>query len=97
MFKPSNMFRWLVSNDYLSLNNITLGYTLPKKWTKKAQMEKVRIFFQGDNLALWSARKGYDPRQGQNSRQRGMGGATTSGSMAYSQLRTLSGGISVTF
>ncbi len=89
--------RWLVSNDYLILNNITLGYTLPKKWTKKAQMEKVRIFFQGDNLALWSARKGYDPRQGQNSRQRGMGGATTSGSMAYSQLRTLSGGISVTF
>lgn len=89
--------RWLVSNDYLSLNNITLGYTLPKKWTKKAQMEKVRIFFQGDNLALWSARKGYDPRQGQNSRQRGMGQATNSGSMAYSQLRTLSGGISVTF
>ena len=89
--------RWLVSNDYLSLNNITVGYTLPKKWTKKAQIEKVRVFFQGDNLALWSARKGFDPRQSQNTTLRGLNNATTSGSFVYSQLRTLSGGISVTF
>ncbi len=89
--------RWLVSNDYLSLNNITLGYTLPKKWTKKAQIEKVRIYFQGDNLALWSPRKGFDPRQSQNSTLRGLNGATSSGSYVYSQLRTLSGGISITF
>ena len=89
--------RWLVSNDYLSLNNITLGYTLPKKWTKKAQIEKVRIYFQGDNLALLSARKGFDPRQSQNTFDVGMGTSTTSGNYIYSQLRTLSGGISVTF
>jgi TonB-linked SusC/RagA family outer membrane protein len=89
--------RWLVSSDYLSLNNITLGYTLPKKWTKKAQIEKVRIYFQGDNLALLSARKGFDPRQGQNTSGVGMRISTNSGNYVYSQLRTLSGGISVTF
>jgi hypothetical protein len=89
--------RWLVSNNCLSLNNITVGYTLPKKWTKKAQIEKVRVYFQGDNLALLSARKGYDPRQSQNSNAVGLGTSTTSGSYVYSQLRTLSGGISITF
>jgi hypothetical protein len=79
------------------LNNITLGYTLPKKWTKKAQIEKVRIYFQGDNLALLSARKGFDPRQSQNTFDVGLGISTNSGNYVYSQLRTLSGGISVTF
>jgi len=89
--------RWLISNNYLSLNNVTLGYTLPNKWTKKAQIEKVRIYFQGDNLATLTARKGFDPRQTQNSRQVGLSNATTSGNYVYSQLRTLSGGISITF
>lgn len=89
--------RWLISNDYLSLNNITVGYTLPKKWTKKAQIEKVRIYFQGDNLALWSKRKGFDPRQAQNADAVGLTSPYYTGSTAYSQLRTLSGGISITF
>ena len=89
--------RWLVSSNYLSLNNLTLGYTLPKKLTKKAQMEKVRIYFQGDNLGLLSARKGFDPRQTQNTVDVGLGISTNSGNFVYSQLRTLSGGISITF
>lgn len=89
--------RWLVSSNYLSLNNITLGYTLPKDLTKKAGIQKVRFFFQGDNLALFSARKGFDPRQGQNAYSTGLGISTDSGNYVYSQLRTLSGGISLTF
>ncbi|MBQ9338908.1 MAG: TonB-dependent receptor [Paludibacteraceae bacterium] len=89
--------RWLVSSNYLSLNNITLGYTLPAKYTKKAKMEKVRFFFQGDNLGLLSARKGFDPRQGQNSQATGLGISTNSGNYVYSLLRTLSGGVSITF
>ncbi len=89
--------RWLVSSNYLSLNNITLGYTLPKDITKKAGIQKVRFFFQGDNLALFSARKGFDPRQGQNAYSTGLGISTDSGNYVYSQLRTLSGGISLTF
>ena len=93
----SSSSRWLVSSDYLSLNNVTLGYTLPTKWTKKAQMQKVRIYFQGDNLGIAAARKGMDPRQSQNLYQTGLGGYSDSGNFVYSQLRTLSGGISVTF
>lgn len=89
--------RWLVSSNYLSLNNITLGYTLPRNLTMKAGIQKVRFFFQGDNLALWSARKGFDPRQRQNAYSTGLGISTDSGNYVYSQVRTLSGGISLTF
>ncbi len=90
--------RWLVSSDYLTLNNVTLGYTLPTKWVKKIGLQKLRVYFQGDNLALASSRKGFDPRQGQNAyASAGLSGATSSGNYVYSQLRTLSGGISITF
>ncbi|GHU71680.1 SusC/RagA family TonB-linked outer membrane protein [Bacteroidia bacterium] len=93
--KTSN--RWVVSTDYLSLNNLTLGYTLPFKLTKKLQVDKLRVYVSGDNLALFSARKGYDPRQLQNAFATGVAVSTSSGNYVYSQLRVISGGISITF
>lgn len=89
--------RWLVSSNYLSLNNLTIGYTLPSKWCKKIAMQKIRVFFQGDNLGLATARRGFDPRQSQNAYEAGLGISTNSGNYIYSQLRTLSGGLSITF
>ena len=79
--------RFLVSSNYLSLQNITLGYTLPSKWTKKLQIEKLRVYAVADNVALVSARQGLDPRQSY----------TSSNSATYSPIRSISGGISVTF
>ncbi|MDE6396574.1 MAG: SusC/RagA family TonB-linked outer membrane protein, partial [Muribaculaceae bacterium] len=32
----STSTRFLVSSNYVSLNNVTVGYTLPQKWTRKA-------------------------------------------------------------
>jgi hypothetical protein len=89
--------RWLVSSNYLSISNVTVGYTLPQKWAKKMGIANARVFFQGDNLALFSARQGYDPRQIQNSLSYGVGISTTSGNFVYSLARTLSGGISIAF
>ena len=89
--------RWLVSSNYLSLNNVTVGYSLPQKWSKKMGVEKLRVYFQGDNLALFSARQGYDPRQTQNSLSYGVGISTSTGNFVYSLASTLSGGISITF
>ena len=79
--------RWLVSSDYLSLNNVTFGYTFPKKWMRAIGLNSVRIYGAADNVALFSARKGMDPRKGTMS-------TTTS---TYGALRTFSGGIKVTF
>lgn len=79
--------RWLISSDYLSINNITLGYTLPKTWTRPMQIESLRIYGAADNLAIFSARKGLDPRQG-------VASATNA---TYGALRTISGGVKLTF
>ena len=89
--------RWLVSSNYLSLNNVTVGYTLPTKWMKKIGLTKARVFFQGDNLALFSARQGFDPRQSQNALSYGVGISTSTGNFVYSLTRTFSGGISISF
>ena len=78
--------RWLTSSDYLSLQNITFGYTLPKSWTRKLQIEGVRLYFVADNVALWTARKGLDPRQDYDEVEN-----------VYSPIRTISGGISLNF
>ncbi|OWP33577.1 SusC/RagA family protein [Prevotella intermedia] len=80
--------RWLTSASYLSLQNINLGYTLPAKLTRKYGVAKIRIYAVGDNLWLWSKRKGLDPRQSIN------GGVSN---VLYSNVRTISGGITVTF
>ena len=79
--------RFLTSSDYLSLNNVTVGYTLPKSIVSKLGLTKLRFYFSGDNLALLSSRKGLDPRQ-----------SYTSSTVAiYTAIRTLSGGVSVAF
>lgn len=54
---------FLTSASYFSLRNITLGYTFPKSWLYGTPVEKVRVYFAGDNIWLKSARKGLDPRQ----------------------------------
>ena len=74
----------LISSNYLALNNITLGYTLPGKWTAKLGIGSAASC----DLALWSKRKGLDPR---------MALGTSSRYSAYSPIRTISGGIKVVF
>ena len=79
--------RWLISSNYLSINNITVGYTLPSNLVKKMFIEKLRVYFTANNVGLIAKRKGLDPRQSY----------TTSTNSLYSPIRTISGGISLTF
>ncbi len=46
--------RYLQNCRYLRLKNLTVGYTVPQKWTRKARIEKIRVYFSGENLACWS-------------------------------------------
>lgn len=46
--------RYLQDISYLRLKNLTVGYTLPKKWTRVAKIENLRVYFTGDNLATWT-------------------------------------------
>ncbi len=45
---------WVRNGDYLSLRNIELGYSLPKKLIAKAAMTECRFYFSGYNLFNWS-------------------------------------------
>ncbi|MDE7144941.1 MAG: SusC/RagA family TonB-linked outer membrane protein, partial [Duncaniella sp.] len=80
--------RFLTSASYLALQSINFGYTIPANLTKKIDVERIRVYLNCDNVALWSKRKGLDPRQS-------ITGATTNA--YYAPIRTISGGINVTF
>ena len=86
-YANSTSDRWLVSSNYLSINNITVGYTLPSSLTNKVKISKMRIYFSADNLALLTARNGLDPRQS----------FTSSTTSRYTAIKTLSGGLNLTF
>ena len=83
----SSSDRWLISAKYLSLNNINIGYNFETKWIKKMGLTSLRIYGAADNVAIWSARKGLDPRQSY----------VQSYMASYSTLRTISGGVKFTF
>ena len=79
--------RFLIGADYFNIRNITLGYTFPKNWLRAAAIENARLYLAADNVAIFSKRKGMDPRQyisGQSQAN-------------YSAIRTLSVGLSLTF
>ncbi len=42
--------RYLQNANDARLKNITIGYTLPQKWTDKVNISRLRVFFSGDNL-----------------------------------------------
>lgn len=49
--------KYLQNIRYCRLKNLTVGYTIPQKWTKKAMIDKVRVYFTAENLAYWSPLK----------------------------------------
>ena len=80
--------RFLISNSYLSLNNINLGYKFPKKLIEKIKLNNLQLWVAADNLAIASARKGYNPM---------MSMSGTNGYNDYSPLSTVMAGIKVQF
>lgn len=88
LYTTSPSDRFLISANYLSLQNINFGYTLPLNIVRKMQLSNLRVYLACDNVWVWSKRQGLDPRQ------------SISGSVNntyYAPIRTISGGLSVTF
>ena len=52
---------FLYKTDYLKLKNVTIGYTFPEKWMRKAHIGSIRIFLTGDNLFTITDYPGIDP------------------------------------
>ncbi len=53
--------RRLYSSDFIRLKNLTVGLTLPRNWTRKIGMEKIRAYASGSNLLTWARHDYYDP------------------------------------
>lgn len=53
---------WAVEDgSFLRLNNISVGYSIPKKIISKVRMTKFRIYATVYNALLWTKYSGYDP------------------------------------
>jgi TonB-linked SusC/RagA family outer membrane protein len=53
---------WAVEDgSFVRLNNLSVGYTLPKDLISKAGMTRCRFYVTGNNLHIWTKYSGYDP------------------------------------
>lgn len=78
---------WCEDASYVRLKNLTLGYTIPSAITTKVGINKLRVYFNGENLLTFSSLfdKNIDPEAPQ-----GRGAY-------YANVRKLSLGLKVTF
>ncbi len=56
--------RFIESGSYLRIQNISLGYNLPKEFIRKAHFSSARIYVSAQNLYTFTKYKGYDPEIG---------------------------------
>jgi hypothetical protein len=53
---------WAVEDgSFIRLNNLSVGYSLPRSIISKAGMSRARIYVTGNNLHIWTKYSGYDP------------------------------------
>lgn len=78
---------WLYNAAYFRIRAISLGYTLPAKWTKRAAMQSARIYLSANNpFTIMSDKrlKDYDPEM-------------SSGRGTYPGVKTWAVGVNVKF
>lgn len=74
-----------MDRSFLRLKNIEVGYTFPTKWMAKAGVERMRVYFNGQNLYTWKKLRvnSIDPEQ--------------SAAMSYPLTKTITFGLNVIF
>jgi TonB-linked SusC/RagA family outer membrane protein len=98
----SNIPRWQYADDYavagdrsltdasyINFQSFSIGYNVPVARLGIGELiNRIRIYAVGENIGYISARKGFDPRASLSG---------TSSTNVYSPVRSISGGIQVTF
>ncbi|MCD2422457.1 TonB-dependent receptor [Niabella pedocola] len=75
---------WLRDGSFVRLKSGEFGYTLPERLTRKAHIQRLRLYLNGTNLWVWSKFKMWDPEMAGN----GLG---------YPVQRVVNFGLNVTF
>ena len=88
LYANASSTRFLISNSFLSLNNIRLGYSFQKKYIEKIKLNSLSLYVTADNLAILSARKGYNPMTSYSG---------YSDTYQYTPLSTIMGGVKFQF
>ncbi|RPD45241.1 TonB-dependent receptor [Hymenobacter sediminis] len=88
---------WLQNGAYARLKNVQLGYTLPASLTKKAAIQRLRIFASGQDLFTISHLKeiGFDPEISEFSESVGTGGGRGSSGRVYPAVRVMTLGLDI--
>lgn len=83
---------YVKNGSYVRLKTAQLGYTLPTIWTKKASIQRLRVYVSAENLFTFTGYDGFDP-------ELASGNYTTIGvdKGIYPQSRTISLGANITF
>ena len=55
---------YIEDGSYLRVKNISLGYTVPKKWISKLRIDNLRVYVNVQNAFTITGYKGYDPEVG---------------------------------
>ena len=52
---------FIEDGSFLRCTDVTIGYTIPKKWTEKWGLSKLRAYVSASNLFIITGYSGYDP------------------------------------
>ena len=86
---------WAIEDgSFVRLNNITIGYTVPLKLTRKFRIEKIRVYGTAYNLYTWTNYSGYDPEVDTRRKTPATPGVDYS---AYPKSRSYNFGLNLTF
>ena len=66
---PAYVSYYVEDGDFVKIDNITLGYTLPKSVVNSIRLNNVRVFFRGNNLLTFSKFDWWDPELGSSNGQ----------------------------
>jgi TonB-linked SusC/RagA family outer membrane protein len=93
--------KYLLNLAYLRMKNITVGYTIPQILTRKAYIQKARVYFSADNLFfLYNGAGKYqlDPETTASAGYTSLGnGSVATYGRTTPQARSVSFGLQVTF
>ena len=59
--KTSASTNFITSTDFIALNNLRVGYTVPQRFISQTGIQTMNVFFSGDNIFMESARNGFFP------------------------------------